>query len=97
VSLETAIVTDDWAVAHFHRRDELASDPTNWFVPSVACVLDWCGSAGLDAWLVERWIEPEPTRAMFLGTVTAGPPEFVETARGFEQLIEPRLVRRLDG
>ncbi len=96
VSLETAIALDSDAVAHFHRRDELANDPTNWFVPSVSCVLAWCGSAGLDARLVERWLDPHPTRAMFEGTVTPGPPEFVALTEGFEQVLETRPLPRAD-
>jgi hypothetical protein len=29
-----------------YRRDELSTDPSNWFAPTVAALEDWCISAG---------------------------------------------------
>ena len=91
ISIETAVSVEQRAVSEFFRRDEFHDDPTNWFLPSVSCVIDWSGSAGIDLELVSG---PTSTsgdgRATFSGRV--GEPEFLRTAAGYERLIIPQVV-----
>lgn len=65
-------------VARFYRRDELGSDSTNWFSPSVACLEEWCASSGLRPLATATWPEGAPTRALVTAERTAGQPEFAE-------------------
>jgi tRNA (mo5U34)-methyltransferase len=65
-------------VARFYRRDELGGDSTNWFSPSVACLEEWCASAGLQPIATATWPEGAPTRAMITAERTPGRPEFAE-------------------
>ena len=61
--------------ARFYRRDELAGDGSNWFAPTIACLLDWVRSAGFD---VEWWAatpDGAPTRVSAVARRTEGPPE----------------------
>jgi tRNA (mo5U34)-methyltransferase len=91
VSLETAVSTEERPISEFFRYDDFHKDGTNWFVPSVSCTIDWCGSAGL---VVELVSGPTGTsgdgRATFLGTVTE--PEFLKTTAGYERPIIPNVV-----
>jgi len=81
--LETAVADDQLpaevrgaALARFYRGDELGQDPSNWFSPTVAAVLDWCSSAGLAPELVAAWPPPTPTRCMVAATPVPGEPEY---------------------
>jgi tRNA (mo5U34)-methyltransferase len=42
------------AVARFYRGNERDADPTNWFAPSSAALLDWCASSGLTPTLLAK-------------------------------------------
>lgn len=64
------------SVARFFRRDELGHDPSNWFAPTVTCLLDWCASCGFQPELLGAWPEPAPQRSLVRGRVTAGKPEW---------------------
>lgn len=80
-SIETAVADSELppgstSDVRFYRRDELGGDASNWFAPSVACLADWCASAGLEPYAVSAWPEGAPSR----GLVNARPvpvPEYV--------------------
>ncbi|TMK98958.1 MAG: DUF1698 domain-containing protein [Actinobacteria bacterium] len=81
--LETAVadaeLPDDsraLPLARFYRQDELAQDPSNWFAPTVAAVLDWCSSSGFAAELVATWPPSAPERCMVSATPVEGEPEY---------------------
>jgi tRNA (mo5U34)-methyltransferase len=60
----------------FYRRDELGSDPTNWFTPSPATLMDWFGSAGFDAEVVDSAPPGHPESVVVRATPVPGAPEF---------------------
>jgi tRNA (mo5U34)-methyltransferase len=64
------------ALARFYRRDELGADSSNWFAPTVRCLLDWCRSCGLEPDAVSSWPTDAPTRAMVRTSAVPGPPEY---------------------
>jgi tRNA (mo5U34)-methyltransferase len=80
--LETAVSDHELAerrrdaVARFYRRDELGGDPSNWFAPTSRALLDWCGSCGFDAELIDAWPSAAPERAAVRCVPTPGPPEW---------------------
>jgi tRNA (mo5U34)-methyltransferase len=91
VSIETAVHVAKGSVSRFFRYDDFYRDGTNWFLPSVSCTIDWCGSAGLSVDLVAGpTASSGDARATFLGTVTE--PEFSKTAAGYERPIIPHVV-----
>ena len=51
-------------VARFLRGAGFHADSSNWFVPTVAGLLDWSASSGLAPELVATWPEGAPERAM---------------------------------
>jgi tRNA (mo5U34)-methyltransferase len=63
-------------VARFHRLDDLNGDGSNWFTPSVRCLLEWCGSCGFDAELVTTVGEPA-VRALVRARTSDGEPEWL--------------------
>lgn len=63
-------------VARFFRGAEFHADSSNWFAPTVAGLLDWCGSSGLDPELVAASPEGAPERAIVRATRSAGEPEW---------------------
>jgi tRNA (mo5U34)-methyltransferase len=78
--LETAVANGelmqsrDLPVARFYR-DELLGDGSNWFVPTIACLLDWCRSSGLEPESVLAGPEPVE-RCLVRVAPTSGPPEY---------------------
>jgi tRNA (mo5U34)-methyltransferase len=82
VSLETAVSDDELGsvahlpIARFFRRDELASDPSNWFLPTVACLKDWCASCGLSPTAVRVFGEGTAKRCILVARRSEGPPEY---------------------
>ena len=86
VDVETAVSDDEVAgagelpVARFYRRDEPAGDATNWFAPTVACLSDWCGSAGLDVERVAVWGDGQMKRGLAVTRRTDGAPEYLEVS-----------------
>jgi tRNA (mo5U34)-methyltransferase len=79
--LETAVADAELSgdlqvpVARFYRRDEHYGDLSNWFVPTVACLLDWCSSSGLEPEVLVCGAE-RPQRCLIRVAPTAGPPEY---------------------
>jgi tRNA (mo5U34)-methyltransferase len=70
----------------FSRHDDLGGDASNWFTPSVPMLVDWCGSAGLDAEIVEATPEERPQSCIVRAKRMAGAPEF-------EQISPERRLR----
>jgi len=64
-------------VAQFHRGVGLNEDGSNWFTPSVSCLMDWVRSCGFDATIAA--LEPQnlPHRAQVNMTPTPGDPEWL--------------------
>jgi tRNA (mo5U34)-methyltransferase len=83
-SIETAVCDDEVGelsphpMARFYRRDELAGDTSNWFAPTVACLEDWCASAGLLPRRTHVWGAGQTKRALVIAGRSAGEPEFLQ-------------------
>lgn len=80
ISIESAVADGYVAEASretvlFFRREMLA-DASNWFVPSVAALLDWCESSGLEAELMGAWPD-RATRCMVRAKLAQGQPEYM--------------------
>jgi tRNA (mo5U34)-methyltransferase len=77
--LETAVtgLPSDPPVARFFRRDELAGDSSNWFAPTIDCLVDWVESSGFVVDQVDHWPDDRPTRASVRAHPSNDPPEFV--------------------
>ena len=81
--VETAVCDDETGalgelpIARFYRLDELGGDSSNWFAPSVAGLLDWCRSCGLEPTRSVSWPEGAPSRAMVTAAASPGPPEYL--------------------
>ncbi len=78
--VETAIYGErsDPPTTQFFRRDELAGDSSNWFVPTISCLVDWVESSGFVVDRVEHWPVDQPTRACVAAHPASGPPEFIQ-------------------
>ena len=63
-------------LARFYRRDELHNDSSNWFVPNMSAVVDWCLSSGLDPKVLGVSPEEAPERCMLRVTRTPGDAEY---------------------
>ena len=80
--LETEVGDDetsalgDLAVARFFRKDERASDSSNWFAPNVQCLIDWCASCGFEPQSIESWPDPNPSRCLVRLIPAVGDPEY---------------------
>jgi tRNA (mo5U34)-methyltransferase len=64
-------------LVRFFRASELTDDPSNWFAPTTATLLDWCRSAGLEPELVD--VQPRdaaPQRCIVRCRVVPGEPEY---------------------
>jgi tRNA (mo5U34)-methyltransferase len=96
LSIETAIADAEvgalsrMPLVRFYRRDELAGDSSSWCAPTAAALLDWCGSAGLDARLLAVWPRNAPARCLARAVPTPGDPEFLHHS------YERRLVCRTE-
>jgi tRNA (mo5U34)-methyltransferase len=77
-------------LARFYRGGELSADSSNWFTPTIAAVLDWCASTGLDPELVGAWPADSPLRFAIAATPTAGEPEYMHVS--YERPLECRLA-----
>ena len=94
--IETAVLDDEMPevagspVSRFYRGDELAADPSNWFAPTIAGLLDWCSSCGLDPEVVAAWPEAAPSRAMVRVRPTDGDPEW--RLRSYELPVSARVL-----
>jgi tRNA (mo5U34)-methyltransferase len=93
-SIETAVCDDEVGelstqpLARFYRRDELAGDTSNWFAPTVACLEDWCASAGLLPRRTHVWGAGQTKRALVIAGRSAGEPEFLQLS--YEVPLEAR-------
>jgi tRNA (mo5U34)-methyltransferase len=81
VFLETAIWQPEEPeainpVARFHRLDDLKGDASNWWSPSIRCLVDWSESAGFETEILAKWPDDFPSRAAARLTVREGIPEF---------------------
>jgi len=76
--VETAVsgLPDDEASARFFRRDELAGDSSNWFAPTVRCLVDWVESSGFVVEGVSHWPEGKPSRASVAARPAVASPEY---------------------
>jgi tRNA (mo5U34)-methyltransferase len=52
-------------LARFYPEAELDGDPTNWFAPTVAGLLAWCESSGLEPALRAQWPPGPLARGVF--------------------------------
>jgi tRNA (mo5U34)-methyltransferase len=77
-------------VARFFRGDEFHADSSNWFAPTVAGLLDWCSSCGLDPELVAALPAPAPERAILRARRSAGEPEW--RALSYELPVNARVL-----
>lgn len=95
VDVETAVADDELGalaglpVARFYRQDELAADPSNWFAPTVACLGDWCASAGLEPIRVEAWGRGQGRRCLIVARRAQGEPEFAQISYEVPLRAEP--------
>jgi tRNA (mo5U34)-methyltransferase len=68
--LETAVADHELGplrtspLVRFYEGGELGGDPSNWFAPSVASLLGWCRSSGLEPELLGAWPEAAPERCV---------------------------------
>jgi tRNA (mo5U34)-methyltransferase len=78
--LETAVwgSTTDPPMARYFRRDELAGDSSNWFAPTLSCLVDWVESSGFVVDRVEHWPEDHPIRACVAAHPTTDQPEYID-------------------
>jgi tRNA (mo5U34)-methyltransferase len=96
--LETAVCDAELGAAssvplvRFYRRDELHGDPSNWFAPTVAALVQWCASSGLDPTVVDAWPKDAPERCMLRLTRSTGNPEFERIS--YERPLAPPPFRR---
>lgn len=64
------------AVAYYFRANEYKSDATNWFLPSISCLTDWCLSSGLKPTRVASWPDSAPERVVI--QVDVAEPEYLD-------------------
>jgi tRNA (mo5U34)-methyltransferase len=76
--LETAVSGDpsDPPRAQFYRRDELNADGSNWFAPTISCLVDWVESGGFVVPEVSHWPRQHPERACLAAQLADGEPEY---------------------
>ena len=60
--------------ARFFRRDELGGDGSNWFAPTISCLVDWVESSGFVVDRVDHWPSDQPARAFAGCPSSRGPP-----------------------
>ena len=66
--------------ARFFRRNELGDDGTNWFAPTITCLVDWVESSGFVVDRVDHWPSDRPARAYVAAHPADGPPEFQQVS-----------------
>ncbi|MEA2462079.1 MAG: tRNA (mo5U34)-methyltransferase [Actinomycetota bacterium] len=80
-------------VARFYRGSGLEDDASNWFAPSLAGLLDWCASSGLDPELVAAWpADQPPRRAVVRARRAPGAPEW--SSLSYELPVDARVLHR---
>jgi len=94
--IETAVLDGDMPeligkpVARFIRGADFNADSSNWFVPTVAALLDWSASCGFAPELVAAWPEEAPERAMVRALRSVGEPEWRRLS--FESPVDSRVL-----
>ena len=78
----------DLAVAQFYRK-AFAGDGSNWFVPTVRALADWCVSSGLTPTNVTVWPRERHGRAMVALVRAPGVPEHLAWDRWRDGDTEP--------
>ena len=71
VYVETAVNPEhsDTVRTEFYAG-EYSGDASNWFIPSVRCLRDWFASSGFEVERTLAWPQPDPSRALLVGTPT---------------------------
>jgi SAM-dependent methyltransferase len=54
----------DVSLARFYGKEMFAHDPSNWFVPTTRCLLEWCETHDLSAEIMRAWPSDLPSRAL---------------------------------
>lgn len=86
VLLETAVADHELGplraspLVRFYEGDELGSDPSNWFAPSVDALLAWCRSSGLEPELLGAWPEAAPERCVMRASPAGGEPAYMRVS-----------------
>jgi tRNA (mo5U34)-methyltransferase len=67
-------------LVRFEETDALGKDVSNWFIPTLAALLAWCRSSGLEPTLLDAWPDRDrPSRCMIRARRTENDPPFVGT------------------
>lgn len=64
------------SVSALYPGDGLNGDPTNWFAPTVRCLVDWCESSGFSVEILARHPEERPVRCLLRAHPRPGPPAY---------------------
>jgi tRNA (mo5U34)-methyltransferase len=91
--IESAVA--DWELgdvpaSRFYRGRELNADGSNWFAPTVRCLMEWCSSAGFEPELLAAWPEDAPQRAMVRCIPLPGIPEWERISWDTPLGVKPR-------
>jgi tRNA (mo5U34)-methyltransferase len=78
-------------VSRFYRFGERAGDSTNWFAPTIACLLDWCASCGFEAELLTAWPAERPQRCLVRARLGPDPPEYLRISYERPVLVQAEL------
>ncbi len=79
--LETAVSGEpaDPPRADFYRRDELNADGSNWFAPTISCLINWVESSGFEVpGGASHWPSQHPERACLAAQPLEGEPEYIQ-------------------
>jgi SAM-dependent methyltransferase len=75
VFVDTAVTPSKVGVSHAEfYAGPYEGDTSNWFVPSVSCVIDWMNTSGFKTDLISAWLDDAPYRATFVAQVTEEDP-----------------------
>lgn len=59
--------------ARFYPGAEHAGDGSNWFVPSMQCLIDWFTSSGFEVERADQWPADNPSRGLLVARPHANP------------------------
>ena len=81
VFVDTAVTPSKAPVSHAEfYPGPYEGDTSNWFVPSVSCVIDWMNTSGFKTRLISAWPDDAPRRATFAAQVTEEEPLWREVS-----------------
>jgi tRNA (mo5U34)-methyltransferase len=67
-------------LVRFEETDALGKDASNWFIPTLAALLAWCRSSGLEPTLLDAWPDRDrPSRCMIRARRAENDPPFLGT------------------